>query len=271
MKRTYGLTVLALTVAVATVWAQPLFAAPASDKLPGVAARSHARLRNQPVRDRLQSLARQWRLPQVRLPNGKALVSIESRSHAVAQGTVEHAYLSKLSPNVVEFSVSPRYHHLYVRLGAQSFDNWPGANYGRPAHISVRNWGTAAAATDRVAVLVQLTTSEMGRMKTWIDNGVNRPLECLGMFSYGGGDPRASGSSKASNCTSWMSYAPIGDNGETLGELAGVGRSNEPNSFINSLVQRGNDRVHGVAVFNPTVPAGENYDFLNRARWRSGL
>ena len=247
---------------------QPSFAAPASDKTPGVSTRTHARLRARPVRTRIQSLATQWRLPRLQLPNGKTAVSIESRSARIARGTVEHDYLKQLSPNVVEFSISPRYHHLYVRLGNMSYDNWPGANHGLPAHISARRWSTAAAATDRVAVLVQLKTSEMARLRTWIDGGVNTPLECLGMFNYGGGDPWATGRAMSSTCTSWMSYAPIGDNGETLGELAGVGRSNEPNSFVNSLVRRGNDRVHGVAVFNPTVPVGENYDFLDRARWR---
>jgi hypothetical protein len=200
------------------------------------------------------------------LPDGKLLFTF--KGEGCNTRARERAYLGLCSKNTVELSVSPTYHHLYVRVGTRTYDNWPGQPNGVPSCLNVRPWTTSVAGVDRVAALVELPESAMARLRKWIADGVANPRETLGMFRYNGGDPRRPGARKASNCTSWIAYAPIGDNGETLAQMIGVGHGIEPNSFLNAIVKRGNGLVKGVCVFNPTAPPGPDYGFLERARCR---
>jgi hypothetical protein len=212
----------------------------------------------------IERFAKTCKAPICILPNGKRVFTFIGAPRVAAR---EKAYLKSFTRNVIELSVSPTFHHLYVRLGDQTYDNWPGSENGAPSRVNVRRWSTEHAGVDRVAVLAELPDKVFDRVYQWIEKSYYHPRETLGMFRYGGGDPRLGGARKASNCTSWISCAPVGDRGETLAELLGVRNSSEPNAFLRDLVLRGNDRVKGVCVFNPTTPAGPDCSFLDRARW----
>ncbi|MFH1131028.1 MAG: hypothetical protein V1754_06815 [Pseudomonadota bacterium] len=216
-----------------------------------------------PLPQRIQAFATTHRLQLCRLPNNKPLIVWRSNSErpprGFAAGTIEHDYLTNLSPNIIELTTSPRAGHLYVRIGRNVFDNWPaervnpeaGQN-GKTSVVRVHRWGTASASTDRLGALVELTTSEMDRLKEWVDASVHETDVTLGSWNYGGGDPRGNRPGRSANCTSWISYAPIGDNGQTLGDLAGVGNHNTPSSFLTSLMSRGNERVQCITLLNPS-------------------
>ncbi len=154
------------------------------------------------------------------------------------------SYLGQLSPNLVEFFVSPGFHHLYTRIGDKT--------YSRISGLSESGFYTSSS--ERIGVLVQLSNTEMGRLKQYVDGACRDPQRALGPFNYGGGRPP-----QASNCTSWITWAPIGDRGETLARLLGVYESGFPQGFLGSLMRSSSDRVKAVVVHNPKREFNASY------------
>jgi len=155
------------------------------------------------------------------------------------------SYLGQLSqPNMVEFFVSPGFHHLYTRIGDKT--------YSRIIGLSESSW--YASSSERVGVLAQLSDSEMGRLKSYVASACRNPDAVIGPFNYGGGRPP-----QASNCTSWVTYAKIGDRGETLAQLLGVYESGFPQGFLRSLIGSRSDRIKAVVVHNPRSDFNEQY------------
>lgn len=166
----------------------------------------------------------------------------------------EKQYLTVLSPNLVEFAVSS--HHLHTRVGDRDYDNI--------SSLSDNAWrGPSSYSGDRLGVLVQLSDSEMARLRNWIDRARQDHDGVLGRFNYNGGDPNyGTGASKQSNCTSWVTCARVGDRGESLGQLAGVGNSGEPYSWVKGLARSGSNRIKGVVVHGPDESKPFNQSYL---------
>jgi hypothetical protein len=165
----------------------------------------------------------------------------------------EKEYLTQLSPNIVEFAVSS--HHLNTRVGDGNYDNISSLTAGK--------WRGPSYSGDRLGVLVHLSDSEMGRLRNWIDRAVKDHDGTLGTFEFNGGDPRTPAPNKKSNCTSWVTCAPIGDHGETLGQLTGLGNYAEPYSWVKGLANYGNTRIKGIVVHAPDETKPFNQTYLN--------
>jgi len=151
-----------------------------------------------------------------------------------------------LSNNVVEFFISPGFHHLYTRIGDQT--------YSRIGGLSRSSYYRGSS--ERIGVLVELKSHEMERLKSYLDRAEANPGQVLGPFNYNGGRPP-----NMSNCTSYITNAPIGRNGESLGRVCGVGESGFPQGFLGSLMRSNNERVKAVVVHNPSGTFSENYRF----------
>lgn len=214
------------------------FAAPVSDAPRGMSARQLAQIRSVPADRRVQQVVREGRLPSFARHN-KTFLALPARADRTD-------YLHRLSPNLVEFFISPGFHHLYTRVGDSSFSRIQG--------LSQSQWYPGSS--ERIGVLVSLSDREMTKLKGYLEQSVARPSQMLGPFNYGGGVPPS-----RSNCTSYITNARIGDNNECLADLLGVGRSGFPQGFIRSLMQSRSDRVKAVVVHNPNGTFTENYHF----------
>ncbi len=164
--------------------------------------------------------------------------------------------------NVVEFFVRPGFHHLYTRVPgkAQTGSGTEQWVFSRIGGLSRSTYSPSSS--EQIGVLVELNDKEMGNLNKYLDKARANPSKELGPFVYAGGRPP-----KASNCTSYITCAPIGERGETLARVLGVGESGMPQSFLRSLMSRGNDRVKAIMVHNP--PGGEfteRYDMNNALR-----
>jgi len=171
-------------------------------------------------------------------------------------------YLNLGKKNVVEFFVRSGFHHLYTRV--------PGKNpaggadkqwvFSRISGLSRTEWRKSTS--EQVSVLVELTDKEMGRLNQYLDKARENPSKMLGKFVYAGGRPP-----NASNCTSYITCAPVGDRGESLARVLGVYESGMPQGFLRSLMNNGNDRVKAVVVHNPKgAEFNERYDMASALR-----
>jgi hypothetical protein len=92
----------------------------------------------------------------------------------------------------------------------------------------------------------------MTRLRGWVDRARRDHDGTLGRFNFNGGDPNyGSNGSKQSNCTSWVTCARVGDRGESLGQIVGMGNGAEPYSWVKGLASYGNSRVKAVIVHGP--------------------
>jgi hypothetical protein len=165
-----------------------------------------------------------------------------------------------LGKNVVEFFVSPGFHHLYTRVSKMgSNGKLEHKVYSRISGLSRSNWYSSTS--ERVSVICELNNKEMSNLNKFLDKAVANPHEMLGEFSYGCGTPP-----RASNCTSYITNAKIGEHGETLARVLGVWESGMPQSFLGSLMRSGNDKVKAVVVQNPSSSFNENFDFSHALR-----
>ena len=163
-----------------------------------------------------------------------------------------------LGKNVVEFFVRPGFHHLYARVPVKGANGQLDQHvYSRITGLSKSNWYPSTS--ERISVLCQLTDKEMGNLNGFLKRATANPREVIGKFVYGGGRPPT-----ASNCTSYITTAKIGERGESLARVLGVYESGMPQGFLRSLISRGNSRVKAVIVQNPTGNFDQNYD-MNRA------
>ena len=170
-------------------------------------------------------------------------------------------YLKMGNKNVVEFFVRSGFHHLYTRVPGKN-PNGAGDKqwvFSRITGLSRTEWRQSSS--EQVSVLVELSDKEMGRLNSYLDKARENPSKVIGKFVYAGGRPPT-----ASNCTSYISCAPVGDNGESLARVLGVYESGMPQGFLRSLMSRGNDKVKAVVVHNPTGDFNERYDLNHSLR-----
>lgn len=61
------------------------------------------------------------------------------------------------------------------------------------------------------------------------------------------------------NCASLLTNLPVGDHGETLGQLVGIGSNGSPRGLQQALETRANERVFAIGVYGPALPSfGQN-------------
>ena len=143
------------------------------------------------------------------------------------------------------------FHHLYARVPkAGSNGKLQQHVYSRITGLSRSSWYKSTS--QQVSVICELSDREMGNLNKFLDRAVANPREVIGKFVYAGGRPPS-----ASNCTSYITTAKVGERGESLARLLGVYESGMPQGFLRSLISRGNSRVKAVVVHNPT---GGNFD-----------
>jgi hypothetical protein len=230
-----------LTFALALALAARTAGAACEDALCRQTTQETQRLRAVPAAQRVGSFVRDNNLPSF-TRNGRLHFATGQRTN-FTNGA--QSYLGQLSPNMVEFFVSPGFHHLYTRIGDKT--------YSRISGLSESGYYTSSS--ERVGVLVQLTDTEMGRLKQYVNSACRDPNRVLGPFVYGGGTPP-----RASNCTSWISTAKIGDRGESLARILGVWESGFPQGFVGSLARSASDRVKAVVIHNPTGTFNQSYE-----------
>ena len=151
---------------------------------------------------------------------------------------------TKLGKNVVEFFVSPGFHHLYTRVGNDVY-----SRIGGLSKSDYRDTGS-----QKIGVLVELKPAEMTKLNDFLARAHANPREVIGPFNYNGGAPPTK-----SNCTSYITYAKVGERGETLGRVCGVWPSGMPQSWLGSLIGSNDKRIKAVVVHNPTGEFSTNY------------
>ena len=213
---------------------------------------TQARTNQQPRMDglqaRLESFIRQNRC-QTFTKHGKKFVGVQRNANMDGY--------KNLGKNMVEFFVRPGFHHLYARVPKTNNGQLQQHVYSRITGLSRSSWYKSTS--EQVSVLCQLTDKEMGNLNKFLDRAVANPREVIGKFVYGGRPPTAS------NCTSYITTAKVGERGESLARILGVYESGMPQGFLRSLISRGNSRVKAVVIHNPSGGNfDQNYD-LNRA------
>jgi hypothetical protein len=227
--------IVGLTVSLGGTWAR---AVPCQDVSCALSQTQNNEIRATRPDQRIRSFVQKNNLPSF-TQHGKMVFATNAQ-------TDSGKYLGQLSPNLVEFFITPGFHHLYTRVGDKT--------YSRISGLGESSWYKSSS--ERIGVLVHLTDSEMGRLKTYVDQARTDPDRTIGKFIYGGGRPPS-----ASNCTSWITWASIGDRGETLARILGVYESGMPQGFIGSLMRSSSDRVKAIVVHNPKENFGNSYSF----------
>lgn len=151
---------------------------------------------------------------------------------------------TKLGKNVVEFFVRPGFHHLYTRIGNDVYSRISGLSKSPIYQTS----------SQQIGVLVELKDAEMQKLQSYLDSARANPRQVLGPFVYAGGAPP-----RASNCTSYITHAKIGDRGQSLGSVCGTYPSGFPQGFLSSLMRSNSDRVKAIVVHNPKGEFNANY------------
>tara|TARA_Y100000780_G_C13695863_1_gene422217 strand:+ start:32732 stop:35059 length:2328 start_codon:yes stop_codon:yes gene_type:complete len=162
------------------------------------------------------------------------VVSFKGMDEAEKEHFLED-YYKAASLNTISFPLGESPGHLYTRFGNKTYD----------FITSVSEAEYRAPNSDRLEVFMELEPDEFTRMRTYIENARGNTAHVLGGFSYGGVDGPTGGkldmnrpgsfnsesgvfsptSGEGHNCTSWICTAPIGDNGESLHDLAGAPRA----------------------------------------------
>ncbi len=169
-------------------------------------------------------------------------------------------YLKLGGKNVVEFFVRSGFHHLYTRVPGKQGNDTKQWVFSRITGLSRTEWRKSSS--EQVSVLVELNDKEMTNLNKYLDKARENPSKVLGKFVYAGGRPP-----NASNCTSYITCAPIGERGESLARVLGVYESGMPQGFLRSLMSRGNDKVKAVVVHNPKGnDFTDRYDLNNSLR-----
>ena len=216
-------------------------------------ARAQVRTSQQPRMDglqaRIEGFIRQNQLHTF-TKHGKKFVGAK-------RGTNMDGY-KNLGQNMVEFFVRPGFHHLYTRVPSKgTTGQLENHVYSRISGLSKSSWYPSSS--EQISVLCELTDKEMGNLNGFLTRATANPRQVIGEFRYGGGRPPT-----ASNCTDYITTAKIGERGESLARILGVYESGMPQSFLRSLISRGNSRVKAVVVHNPSGNFDQNYD-MNRA------
>ncbi|MCK5798073.1 MAG: hypothetical protein KAI47_12850 [Deltaproteobacteria bacterium] len=151
---------------------------------------------------------------------------------------------TKLGKNVVEFFITPGFHHLYTRVGEDV--------YSRIGGLTKSTYRDSSS--EKIGVLVELKPAEMQKLLNFVTRAHANPSAVIGSFSYNGGRPP-----EKSNCTSYITYAEVGDRGQTLGAVCGTFPSGFPQGFLSSMMRSSSDRIKAVVVHNPTSTFNSSY------------
>lgn len=174
-------------------------------------------------------------------------------------------YISAISFRTVSFPLSERGGHLYTRFGAKTYDK-----------IWTFTKSEYYMSGGRLEPLIELNEAEFNNLANYIDNvtknhsdvlnsfdnnGINQPIANSTLFS------NKSDRGENHNCTSWITTARIGVNGETLQELVGGVQYNigtNPgwwSNFLNSVANR--NKVPFAVYFNSEKSLNEISEMLN--------
>ncbi len=190
---------------------------------------------NRGLQQNLQTLIQQ---------NGLTAFTKNGKTFFAKPGSTAKTDYTRLGKNVVEFFVRPGFHHLYTRIGNDV--------YSRISGLSKSSYYPSSS--QQIGVLVELKDAEMQKLQRYLDSARANSQRVLGPFVYAGGQPP-----RASNCTSYITYAKVGDRGETLGKVCGTYPSGFPQGFLSSLMRSNSDRVKAIVVHNPQGDFNANY------------
>lgn len=141
-----------------------------------------------------------------------------------------------------------------------------GADFGRPGHMHtlamfdgvwphfqtpdgfrswrINDWGPMRASNNRLySAFIQLTESEGQRLRDLFATA-NREQGRAGTI------PSAWA---RGNCASIWTNLPVGDRGETLGQICNIGTNGSPHGLQQALETRANDRVFAIGVYGPQL------------------
>lgn len=127
-------------------------------------------------------------------------------------------YINAITFNTVSFPLSSDAGHLYTRFGGKTYD-FMGTVSASDYYIS----------ESRLEPVILLTNKEFHNFSNYIQS-VQKNKNNLGNFEYAGVIQvdksnvftNKAGRANGHNCTSWIVTARIGENGETLKEIAGA-------------------------------------------------
>lgn len=156
-------------------------------------------------------------------------------------------YHKHFSHNAVSFSGAG---HLYTKVGTKTLDHLNGVNE-KDYYLST---------SDHFETLVQLSDEEFHNLKLYAQYSTKKYKKTIGGFLYDGAMQSKGrlndncGVGANHNCTSWMTLAPIGNNGESIKELVGASAwdvHRNPGWWQSFLAGKtGNDRVPFVVYFS---------------------
>jgi hypothetical protein len=153
-----------------------------------------------------------------------------------------------------------KFPHFQYRSGS---NNWRLRSWGgglRPSHNRL------------YSAFVQLTPSEGARLREMLTNAEREqgPEQTAGA-NWENGHVRGALGNRGFNCTSVWSGMPVGDRGESLAQLCGLGgASGSPHGFQQELETRANERVIAIGVYGPDLrgfadsPQNKNHTFAPR-------
>jgi hypothetical protein len=139
------------------------------------------------------------------------------------------------------------YHHLYTRLGS-------GLNLSHGlGGLSGHDWRPP---DDAIGVLGVLTRSETKRTEEFAKDNQERPTRAtnrwgtIGSFDATGGGGGAQGTS---HCTNYWDVTKVGDGGESMPRLFGLGGTGIASHFIGDLMRPSSKRVYAVVLYGDGV------------------
>ena len=192
-----------------------------------------------------------------RLPNGasRTIMNISGHTHLAA---MEQA-LGKGS-NVLEIlsSGAPGAFHTMAIFDrqlvhtqyAQGTSNW-----------RLRSWGNALrpSSSKLYSAMIQLTPEEGTRLRSFLEAGWKEqgPEHLAGNQWERGNLKGGLGGIRCINCVSSWTEMPVGEGSQPLWRVVGLPSSfsGNPQGLQRALETNTNDRVFGVAVYGPTLPA----------------
>ncbi len=131
---------------------------------------------------------------------------------------------------------------------------------GGTGNWRLRSWGDMlrSSNTKMYSAFISLSGAEAATLRNNIAQGrKDQGPEHLAGPKWVNGKlkPTSMGGCRSFNCTSVWSAMPLGEKGETLGHIAGIGNSyaGQPRQLQKAFETGGNARIIGVAVYGPKV------------------
>ena len=147
------------------------------------------------------------------------VISFKDLSEAKQTELMED-YLSSIAENTLSFPLGRGAGHLYTRVGKKTLDNLAGVHvkdYRLPSY------------EDRLETVISLNEKEMDNLRWYTEHASTNSEKTVGKWDYEGTQETVGklndnqcAVGKGHNCTSWMGYAPLGENGEPLKEMIGA-------------------------------------------------